>query len=94
MDQLRGEPKGTCPPVPDKCTRLLTPKPCSRTKREILWAGYKVHLTQTCDGELPHLIPHVETTLATTYDGAVTETIHAALEAKGLLPEEHRVDSG
>src|SRR5712692_7635718 len=37
---------------------------------------------------------HVETTAATTYDGAVTETIQAALAAKGLLPEEHIVDSG
>ena len=63
-------------------------------KREILWAGYKVHLTETCDEEQPHLITHVETTPATTYDGAVTETIHAALEAKALLPEEHVVDSG
>jgi transposase len=53
-----------------------------------------VHLTETCDEELPHLITHGETTPATTYDGAVTETIHTALEAKGLLPEEHIVDSG
>ncbi|HEV2659457.1 MAG TPA: IS1182 family transposase [Ktedonobacteraceae bacterium] len=64
------------------------------TKRDILWAGYKVHLTETCDDETPHLITHVETTPATTYDGAVMETIHAALEEKGLLPEEHMVDSG
>src|SRR6266536_4987711 len=64
------------------------------TKRDILWAGYKVHLTETCDEGLPHLITHVETTPATTYDGAVTETIHAALEAKALLPEDHIVDSG
>ncbi len=64
------------------------------TKREMLWAGYKVHLTETCDEQMPHLITHVETTPATTYDGAVTETIHAALEAKALLPEEHVVDSG
>jgi transposase len=63
-------------------------------KRETLWAGYKVHLTESCDEEQPHLITHVETTPATTYDGAVTETIHAALEAKALLPEEHIVDSG
>lgn len=53
-----------------------------------------MHLTETCDEERPHLIPHVETTVATPCDGAVTETIHAALEAKALLPEEHRVDSG
>jgi len=63
-------------------------------KRDILWAGYKVHLTETCDDETPHLITHVETTTATTYDGAVTETIQTALAAKGLLPEEHIVDSG
>ncbi|GAC1390199.1 MAG: hypothetical protein NVS4B11_06180 [Ktedonobacteraceae bacterium] len=51
-------------------------------------------LTETCDEELPYLITHVETTAATTYDGAVTETIRTALAAKGLLPEEHIVDSG
>ncbi len=50
--------------------------------------------TETCDDETPHLITHVETTTATTYDGAVTETIQTALAAKGLLPEEHIVDSG
>lgn len=64
------------------------------TKRDILWAGYKVHVTETCDEETPHLITHVETTPATTYDGAVMETIHDALEEKELLPEEHVVDSG
>jgi transposase len=41
-----------------------------------------VHLTETCDDETPHLITHVETTTATTYDGAVTETIQTALAAK------------
>ncbi len=51
-------------------------------------------MTETCDDDTPHLITPVETTPATTYDGAVTEIIHAALAAKGLLPEEQRVDSG
>lgn len=51
-------------------------------------------MTETCDDETPHVITHVETTPATTYDGAVMETIHASLAAKGLLPEEHVVDSG
>jgi transposase len=64
------------------------------TKRDILWAGYKVHLKETCDDETPHLITHAETTPATTYDGAVLETIHAALAEKGLRPQEHVVDSG
>lgn len=34
-------------------------------KREFGWVGYKVHLTETCDEDLPHLITHVETTRAT-----------------------------
>jgi transposase len=53
-----------------------------------------VHLTETCDDDLPHLITHVETDPATSYDGAAVEPIHVALEAKGLLPDEHIVDSG
>ncbi len=43
---------------------------------------------------MPHLITHMETATATSYDGAAIEIIHAALEAKGLLPDEHIVDSG
>ena len=63
-------------------------------KRETRWTGYKVHLTETCEKDSPHLITHVATTAATTDDGAMTETIHADLEAKELFPEEHMVDSG
>ncbi|HSH81022.1 MAG TPA: transposase [Herpetosiphonaceae bacterium] len=58
------------------------------------WVGYKVHLTETCDPELPRLITHVETTPATTPDIVMIPTIHAALAEKDLLPEEHLVDSG
>jgi transposase len=32
-------------------------------KRTRSWVGYKVHLTETCDADLPNLITHVETTL-------------------------------
>jgi len=49
------------------------------TKRETRWTGYKVHLTETCDPDEPHLIVHVETTPATTHDSKVVETIHAGL---------------
>jgi transposase len=37
-------------------------------KREVTWVGYKVHLTETCDEDLPHLITHVETSVATEQD--------------------------
>jgi transposase len=94
MDQSSGEPKRTCPQVPYKFTRLMTQKLASARSARLCGLVTSVHLTETCDEELPHLITHVETTVATTYDGAVTETIHAALEAKELLPEEHMVDSG
>jgi transposase len=63
-------------------------------KRDTEWIGYKVHVTETCDADELHLITHVETTLASTADVAVPHTIHAALQAKGLLPGEHFVDAG
>jgi transposase len=62
-------------------------------KRETTWTGYKVHVTETCDDDEPHLITHVETTPATSHDGQSTATIHNALAAKALLPSEHFVDS-
>lgn len=58
------------------------------------WTGYVVHLTESCEDELPLLITNVETTASTTPDGALTETIHQHLDEKDLLPEEHLVDQG
>jgi transposase len=63
-------------------------------KRTTTWVGYKVHLTETCDDETPHLITHVETTPAPVADGAVTPVIHHALREKALLPTTHIVDTG
>src|SRR4030042_6883568 len=62
-------------------------------KRETLWVGYKVHITETCDENLPRIITHVETTLATTADGQMTTPIHEALKTKELLPADHIVDT-
>jgi transposase len=58
------------------------------------WIGYKVHLTETCDQERPHLITHVETTPAPGGDHEAVELIHEALEKKELLPSTHLVDTG
>lgn len=63
-------------------------------KRTTTWVGYKVHVTETCEDDLPPLIIHVETTSAPTTDGAVTPTIHEALKGKDLLPSVHIVDTG
>jgi transposase len=63
-------------------------------KRSTTWVGYKVHLTETCEPDAPHLITQVETTSATTADVALTQPIHDALQRKGLLPAQHVVDAG
>jgi transposase len=72
------DPKNSPPPA----IRLDTPyEPEARygTKRTTSWVGYKVHLTETCDPDDPHLISHVETTAATTSDVSRVTPIHDAL---------------
>lgn len=44
-------------------------------KRSTIWTGYKVHLTETCDEQGPHLITDVQTTPATTPDFTMTPRI-------------------
>jgi len=63
-------------------------------KRDLSWFGYKVHFSETCDEELPHLITHVVTTDATETDMEQTESIHQALGERGLSPGEHLLDAG
>lgn len=57
------------------------------------WIGYKVHLTETCEDEAPHLIVHVATTPAPVADGDVTPVIHEGLRGADLLPGKHAVDT-
>ena len=63
-------------------------------KRGAGWTGYKVHLTETCEPDMPHLIINVETTNATTDDVEMTQTIHQHLAKRRLTPGEHAVDAG
>ncbi len=72
-------------------------------KREIVWLGYKAHLTETCALEtneqkqanpLPQLITNVQTTLANVQDVEVTTTMQEDLAQHALLPEEQIVDTG
>lgn len=97
----------TAPPVPVKLREVKEMPPAAQqiatpydrearyaTKRGEEWVGYKVHLTECCDEDRPHLITHVETTVATTPDDQVTMPIHQKLKAKALLPAQHIVDGG
>jgi transposase len=63
-------------------------------KRSTLWTGYKVHLTETCEQTLPHLITHVATTPAPKTDEAMTQQIQEELHQAELAPGEHFVDAG
>jgi transposase len=63
-------------------------------KRETKWVGYKVHLTETCDDDSPHVITHVETTPAPQADDEAIPHIHEALATHDLLPQKHVVDTG
>lgn len=63
-------------------------------KRSLTWTGYKVHLTESCDEERPHLITHVTTTAAGITDVTQTAVIHHALAQRHLLPQVHLADAG
>jgi transposase len=65
-----------------------------RVKREVAWLGYQVHLTETCDEDLPHLIVQVETTVAAQTEFDALPAIHRQLAQHDLLPAHHLVDAG
>jgi Transposase DDE domain len=81
--------------VPPSALRIASPDDLEvrySEKRGQHWRGYTVHLTETCDTEAPHVITHVETTLATDHDVTAVDTIHHGLADKALRPEVHLVD--
>jgi transposase len=87
----------TAEDLPPSALLICTPfDPDARygKKRETVWTGYKVHLTETCTPQDPHLIVNVETTSAPGSDYDAVETIHTHLAARDLLPQEHIVDAG
>jgi transposase len=66
---------------------------CAR-RQTTPWVGDTVHITETCEDALPHLITPIDTTPGPTADGAATPQIHAAPQHRGLLSGRHMVDIG
>jgi transposase len=60
-----------------------------RAKSGTDWTGYMVHLTETCDPDLPRLVVHTDTTPANVHEAARIGAIHACLASAGLAPGEH-----
>jgi transposase len=86
-------------PAVNNAERVVSPydqEARSSRKRDRVWVGYKVHLTETCDQDpaSPHLITHVETTVATLQDTQMLAPIQEQLRAKDLAPASHYVDQG
>lgn len=63
-------------------------------KRNRIWLGYKVHLTETCEADQPHLVVAVQTTPATLTDVEMTEPIQQELAQRDLQPQVQLVDTG
>ena len=81
-------------PSGERLNSPYDPEACYSTRRDIVWIGYKVHFSETCDPGDLHLITHVETTSAVIQDVTSTAEIHDALPATSLLPDIHLVDKG
>ncbi|WP_078866217.1 IS1182-like element ISSdi1 family transposase, partial [Streptomyces rimosus] len=82
---------------PPGMMRLVTPydrEARGSVKRDIMWDGYKVHLTEICEADAPNLITNVATTVATVSDSVMSQSIHAGLADRDCLPGEHWVDAG
>jgi transposase len=64
-----------------------------RHKRDTQWTGYMVHVSETCEPTMPHLLTHVHTPPATVHEAQCTTPIQQALVDKDLSPQEHLVDA-
>jgi transposase len=99
--------------VPPGRSRIVSPYDLDARwggKRDLLWCGYKLHISESCDAQAPagprhasdpvlpeappNLITNVTTTDASVPDTVMTELIHQALTERGVVPGEHYLDSG
>jgi transposase len=93
-DQLRQRERKEMPPSARLIQNPFDVEARYSHKRGRDWIGYKVHLTETCNEDKPHLITHVQTVRATEPDINAVEPIHDALQERDLLPNDHLVDRG
>lgn len=101
LQQYHASPEGTpwrgdndLPPSALLITSPYDVKARFARKESIGWTGYKVHHTEACDADAPHLIIEVMTTTATLPDGEVVGDLHEHMEKQDLLPGQHLVDTG
>nr|NKB72463.1 IS5/IS1182 family transposase [Candidatus Latescibacterota bacterium] len=93
--RLTWRQSGNLPPPARMISSPHDPEARYATKRHTTrWVGYKVHLTETCDEEQPHLITSVQTTVATETDNRIVKSLYKELDRTQRLPREHLIDMG
>jgi transposase len=90
----RIENQGELPPSAHSISSPYDVEARFSRKRATTWVGYKVHVSETCESDQPHLITQVATTVSTAADSATLPQIHQGLADKSLLPSQHLVDTG
>lgn len=90
----RVENQGELPPSAQTISSPYDLEARFSRKRATTWVGYKVHLSETCEADQPHLITQVATTVSTEGDSDTLPRIHQGLADKSLLPSQHLVDTG
>ena len=58
------------------------------------WVGYKIHVTETCDEDTPHVITHVASVPAPAPEESMPLLIEEQLRQHDLVPAEHLMDAG
>ena len=91
---VRWRQKDNIPPAALRISSPYDPDARYAHKRSTTWVGYKVHVTETCEDELPHIITNVQTDDAVLNDNNALPQIHRQLAHRGLLPNTHLVDAG
>jgi transposase len=93
-DELRMRERKDMPPAARLIQSPFDLEARYSCKRDKEWMGYKVHFSESCDDDQPHLITNILTTNATQPDFNGLQDIHQALEERQLTPAEHLVDTG
>ena len=89
----RAENQGELPPSAQLISSPYDTEARFSRKRTTTWVGDKVHLTETCKADHPHLITQVATTVSTEADSTTLPHIQQGLADKSLLPSQQLVDT-
>jgi transposase len=89
---VRQRHAGNLPPSQIRADSPYDPEARYGIKRTTEWIGYKVHFTESCSPELPHLITNVDTVAAYAADAEHLPRGQDELAEQGLLPARQFVD--